>query len=297
MIRNRALRRSVADFKRHPWLHLISIATVTAALLILGGAFLCYRNFESLAEKTNPGVMGTAYLREALPEKDLGTLRDRIESLDGIQKVVFKSKSSIVEELQSFMGTLESGPIPGSELFPDVLEIEMKPGSRPEQVAGLKGVLVKQPEITEVDFSEDWLLQYRRVRQVLRAFGIVLMAAIIIGCSFIIANFMGMRHQSRREEIDIARLIGAKDRFIFTPFLWEGIIEGLIGASFALGILYFIRSVLSTIVTVQWASLLGVHGWLFLNAGQVLLVMVIGIAMAIFGSITVFLRFQEPSTR
>jgi len=59
MVKNRGLRRSITDFRRHPWLHFISVTTITVALVILGTFFLCYRNFENLAEKTSPQVTGT----------------------------------------------------------------------------------------------------------------------------------------------------------------------------------------------------------------------------------------------
>ena len=66
---NRGLRRSITDFRRHPWLHLISISTIAVALLILGTFFLCYRNFEALAEKTSPQVTGTVYLKRRAARK------------------------------------------------------------------------------------------------------------------------------------------------------------------------------------------------------------------------------------
>jgi cell division transport system permease protein len=151
--------------------------------------------------------------------------------------------------------------------------------------------------VTEVDFSEDWLAQYKRVRQVLKIFGVMLLVGCLVGCSFIIANFMGMRHQSRKNEIDIVRLIGAHQNFILGPFLWEGLIEGLIGASFALSLLYVIKMSLATLISVQWSSLLGVHEWLYLSFSQLLALIGVGIAMAFCGGFTVFLRFRENNAR
>ena len=295
MLRNRGLRRSVTDFRRHPGLHVISISTIAVALVILGGFFLFSRNFDSLAERTSPQVTGTVYLKEGLTETQIEMLKARLLALDHMQNATFKTKGSVVEDLQAFLGGTGVDSLPGTELFPDVMELQVKPETGPSNISLLKGIISKFPEVAEVDFSEDWLAQYKKVRQLLEVFGFMLLAAILVGCSFIIANFMGMRHQSRKNEIDIVRLIGAHRNFILTPFLWEGLIEGLLGASLALVILYILKGVLTAVVTVHWTTLLGIREWLYLSPAQMMGVVAMGIAMAFCGSVTVFLRFQENS--
>ena len=114
----------------------------------------------------------------------------------------------------------------------------------------------------------------------------------MVGCSLIIANFMGMRHQSRKSEIEIVKLIGANQNFVFSPFLWEGIIEGLIGATLALFILFIAKCLLSALITVQWATILGMRELLYLSSGQFLMMFIAGITMAFVGSFTVFVRFS-----
>jgi len=79
--------------------------------------------------------------------------------------------------------------------------------------------------------------------------------------------------------------------------LWEGLIEGLIGAAIALSMLYIIKLSLATIISVQWSSLLGVQEWLYLSAQQFVALIGLGIAMAFCGGFTVFLRFRENTSR
>ncbi len=295
MIKNRALRRSLTDFSRHPWLHLMSIATVAVSLLILGGFLLFYRNVENVAEKTNPQMTGTLYLKEGMTESEIKRLREKILLLESVATVTYKNKQSVVNELQAFLGDAGSDTIPGSELFPDILEIQVANGLGMQILGTLKGQLEKYPEVVEADFSEDWLVQYKKIRHFLKLAGFVLLVSLVIGCSFIIANFMGMRHQSRRGEIEIVRLIGAHQNFILTPFLWEGIIEGIMGAVVALFLLLITKGVVATFITVQWSSILGIRNWLFLSLQQVIILVGVGIVMALLGSVTVFARLNEDS--
>lgn len=295
MSKYKGLRYSFSDFKRQPWLHFVSIMTISVALVIIGGFFLCYRNFEKLAEKTSPQISGTAYLKEELTPTQIQSLRDRIMGLENIQKVSFKSKNNVVEELQTFLGAAGGSSLPGSELFPDVMELEVKKEISPEKIQIIKGIVSRFPEVAEVDFSDDWLAQYKKISQTLKIIGLIVMGFMIVGCSFLIANFMGMRHQSRRNEIEIVNLIGADRNFILTPYIWEGVIEGIAGSTVALTGLFFIRVFFSSLTTAHWSNFLGMPQWSFLSLTQILVIYVIGIAMALLGGITVFLRFQEDT--
>lgn len=290
---SRGILRSFSDFKRHPWLHLVSIATVTLSLLILGGFFLCLRNLESLADTTRPEVTGTLYLKDGLKEHEIEALKARVSALPNVVSAEFKNRNTVVTELQAFLGEASSTTLTGGELFPDVIEVGLDSKSGVMTVNELSSVLGKMPEISEVDFSEDWLLQYKKVRSFLRGVGAFLLFALLVGCSFLIANFMSMRHQSRREEIEIVRLMGAKRAFVFLPFLWEGLVEGLLGALGALALLYTIKSAAGTVLQLQWSGFLGIKHWLFLSSGQIFMLLVVGILMAMLGGLTVFLRFRD----
>ncbi|MFM8314477.1 MAG: cell division protein FtsX [Deltaproteobacteria bacterium] len=295
MSKYKGFRYSFSDFKRQPWLHFVSIMTICVALVIIGGFFLCFRNFEKLAEKTSPQITGTAYLREEVSTSQIDPLRDRILGLENVQKVTFKSKNNVVEELQTFLGSAGSPNLPGSELFPDVLELEVKKDISAEKIGILKGIISRFPEVAEVDFSDDWLAQYKKISQVIKIVGLIVMGLMIVGCSFLIANFMGMRHQSRRNEIEIVNLIGADRNFIITPYIWEGIIEGILGSTLAVVVLLVIKIFLANLISTQWSAFFGIPSWSFISLGQILVIYMIGITMALIGGVTVFLRFQEDN--
>lgn len=289
----RPLKKTWKSFRRQPLLHLASIATIGVSCLIMGSFLLGYRNFESIAEKTNPHMTGTVYLKEGLSENQIDLLKENILSQENVLKATFKSKRNVADELQVFLGTTSSEILPGSELFPDLIELELNQNTSPQEVTALKNILSKESQISEIDFSEDWLTQYKKVRSILTTIGWILISALVIGCGFIIANFMGMRHQARKEEMEIVQLIGAQTSFVLAPFLWEGVIEGILGAGSAIGLLFAAKWILGDVLAINWGSVLGVSSWMFLSFGQGLLLLFVGITMALVGSIAVFLRTSE----
>ena len=291
----RSLKKTWKSFKRQPLMHVASVATISVSCLILGAFLLGYRNFENLAEQTNTSVTGTVYLKEGLNEIQVAELKERILSQENVAKVIFKSKTKVANELQDFLGASAGESLPGSELFPDLMEVELNPESNSLTVTTLKSILSKDPSITEVDFSDDWLAQYKKVRSFLNSIGWFLIVGLVLGCGFIIANFMGIRHQSRKEEMEIIQLIGAERGFVLAPFLWEGLFEGILGAGLSLGVLSVLKWILGDLLVKDWQSILGISSWVFLSFSQSLLLLVLGITMALMGSLTVFFRTAEQS--
>jgi len=291
----RSLKKTWKSFKRQPLMHVASVATISVSCLILGAFLLGYRNFENLAAQTNTNVTGTVYLKDGLNEIEVSELRERLLSQEKVTRVVFKSKNKVADELQDFLGASTGESIPGSELFPDLMELELSPESTSQTVATLKSILSKDPAITEVDFSDDWLAQYKKVRSFLNSVGWFLIVGLVLGCGFIIANFMGIRHQSRKEEMEIIQLIGAERGFVLAPFLWEGLFEGILGAGLSLVVLSALKWVLGDLLVKDWQSMLGISSWAFLSVSQSLLLLFLGITMALMGSLTVFFRTAEQS--
>ncbi len=291
----RAVKRFARDYTRHPWLHLVSVMTITGALFVLGIFMVSYHNFDQLAAKTNPRVTGTAYLVDGLSTEKVDELYESIVLAEGVHKAVFKDKKQVLSELDSVLGSASLASVPGGELFPDVIEIELKENVKPAAVEALTASLAQKPGISEVDFSDGWLAQYHKLRGILKGVGIAMMVGMMIACSMIIANFMGMRHQSRREEMDIVQLMGAQRSFILWPFLWEGILEGLLAGVISLAALYVSTVALSHYASVQWSTIFEGHKLVFLGPVQAGMLGCVGMLMALGGSLTVFFRFQSQS--
>ena len=63
----------------------------------------------------------------------------------------------------------------------------------------------------------------------------LLISAILLGSSlFLIVNTIRLATFARRREIEVMKLVGASSWFVRIPFIAEGMVQGLVGAGFAI---------------------------------------------------------------
>ena len=91
--------------------------------------------------------------------------------------------------------------------------------------------------VDEVQYSEQWLDQFEGLLYVLKVAGLAIGGLLCVAVLFIITNTIKLAIYSRRNEIEIYKLVGATDWYVKAPLLIEGALQGLLGALIALGIL------------------------------------------------------------
>ncbi len=87
-----------------------------------------------------------------------------------------------------------------------------------------------------MDSASDAVEQIAAIRDGLRVFFWVLAVALGVAAVALIANTIHMAIYARREELEIMRLVGASNWFVRTPFVIEGIFEGIFGSALAVAL-------------------------------------------------------------
>jgi len=77
-----------------------------------------------------------------------------------------------------------------------------------------------------------------------RAAAVLLFAALAIATAVLVSNTLRLAVFARRDEIEIMKLVGATDGFVAAPFLIEGLLQGLLGATLAAGALLAVHAAL-----------------------------------------------------
>jgi cell division transport system permease protein len=155
--------------------------------------------------------------------------------------------------------------------------------------AKIKNTLETISGVAEVQYSDEWLKQFEGLMNLFRLTGIVIGGLLCIGVLFIMTNTIKLTIYSRKNEIEIQKLVGATDWFVKMPFLLEGVIQGVLSAGVSLLCLY-LGYLLFAAKPIHLMGII-VLDFVFLPAQYALSIVMISILLGLIGSLIAVGRF------
>lgn len=231
--------RAVLNIRQNVFVNVLTIGTITLALLIIAIFLLVFVNLEGLADNWSTKVQVTAYFDQELTPQELASLKGKIQVLPGTEKIVYVTKEEAVKRFRARLKGQES-LLEGvtADILPASMEISLKKQSRDNlAVEAYVARLKKIPEIKEVQYGEEWVRRYSTFMNFMRLVGALLGGFLVLAVVFIVSNTIKLTIYARKDELELLGLVGATKLFIKAPFLLEGIIQGFAGALLTLVIL------------------------------------------------------------
>ncbi|MHB0976720.1 MAG: permease-like cell division protein FtsX [Candidatus Aquicultorales bacterium] len=258
------LRESLQSFKRNWVMSTAAIITVAVSLLVVGGVMIGASTIGNIIKSEEQKVEVVTYVKEGTPPESVDALQNEIISWSQVKNVAYVSKDEALDRLKKqladtpeMLQAMEGNPLPAS------LEIRLKD---PQQVQDVANKLKGRPELDDIKYGQEYVNKLFAVSRVVRGVGMSFVALLSFASLVLIANTIRLAIFARRREIGIMRLVGASNWFIRWPFLMEGVMQGVIGATVAIGVLYFVKTTVFTWIVQNVPFLpLKMDGTLFLQ--------------------------------
>ena len=233
-------KRAIQDILDHRFLNIVTIITIAISILIVSAFALFFVNANEIINSWKKGIRIMAYLKPDAPEIKIPELKRKIQHIGGIQDVRFISKNEAFQQLKkqmrrqsSLFENLKENPLP------DAFEIRLIASfQNQEKVEMLATRLESLPQIDEVEYGQRWLGRFTNFFNLFRLTGYAMGGLFFMAALLIVANTIRLVLYSRREEIEIMRLVGATDSFIKAPFYIQGLIQGAFGGIIGLAALF-----------------------------------------------------------
>ena len=288
------LRKALGNIWTNPFLSLVTLSTIAISMLILGLFSLIYLNVQQSLHQMGGELQITAYLQETISPDKANVLRSKVADWPEVERITYISKEQALarfrSQLREYAGILEGlkeNPLPAS------LELTLMPQyGRSGNIKELSTRLGRLPGVAEVQYGRKWMAKLRVFVEVMKLVGITVGGLLLIATIFVISNTIKLTFYSRREELEIMRLVGATDFFIKAPFLIEGLLHGLGGALLAAGglslLILFLFSHLD--LPLRLAVMAG-----SLPTGQLVAGFLgLGLLLGVLGSMVSLRRFLRP---
>jgi cell division transport system permease protein len=287
------LFRALTNIRQNIFINVVTIGTITLALLIIALFLLVFVNLQGVAEDWSRRVQVTAYFEKEPTPQEITSLKGMVQGLPGTERVDYVSKEEAIKRFRARLKGQDS-LLDGvsADVLPASLEISLKKGSRSSDAVDAYVVSLKRISgIGEVQYGEEWVRRFTAFMNFMRLVGALLGGFLLLAVVFIVSNTIKLTIYSRKDELEILGLVGATRFFIKAPYVIEGMLQGAAGgllallilSAFYLGFLHNAGNFLSFTAAVSGLS--------FLPSSHVFGIFFGGVLLGFLGSITSLKRF------
>jgi cell division transport system permease protein len=238
------IRKALSNLRAYPLVTTLATATVAFTVFIFSAYLLFLINITGLLAGVGTTVHLTAYLSDYLEEQQIEEVKRAILSIKEVRDVTFISKEEALaflketfQEQADVLEGLDGNPLPAS------FEVTLAEGDRtPESTRLVADKIGRMRGVDDVVYPREWLTRFHEFARFVQAGGVAVGAVLSLVAVAIIANTFKLIILSRRQEIEIMKLVGATNSLIKTPILMEGMLVGLLGSAAALAGLFALFS-------------------------------------------------------
>ncbi len=226
---------ALADMMRQPLATLLTVMVIAISLTLPSVCYLVWKNVSTAAEQWYPTPQLTVYLDKSLDDNAAENVIKALKAEAGVEKVNYLSRDEAMGEFRNWSGfggamdMLEQNPLPAVAIITPKMNFQDSNtlNTLRDRVAAVQGV-------DEVRMDDSWFARLAAltglVGQVAAMIGVLMIVAVFL----VIGNSVRLSIFSRRDTINVMKLIGATDGFILRPFLNGGAMLGFCGALLSL---------------------------------------------------------------
>ncbi len=224
----RSIRDAFKSVVRNFSLSFASIMCTTITLILVAIAIVCACNIDNATKEIEDELTIVVYLDDDITEEEIDNIKADLRAQSNIEEFTFKSKDEWKQEMSDYDSTFETAlnyldTNPLMDSFVVKVEDVKKISDTSEYIKSIDGV-------DSVKYGESMVEAVVSAFDVIQKVVVVVVIALVLVTGFLISNTIKLTIINRKNEIQIMRLVGASNTSIKLPFLFEGLLIGVIGA-------------------------------------------------------------------
>jgi cell division transport system permease protein len=239
---------TIANVRANMQTFLISIVTIAISIGILGIFLIIFFNLNGFLASWNQQVQLIVYLNDDISPAQKNNLEalfkdsSRVQSTEEVTKDRAWKDFRLSQADKSGMEfDLGFNPLPAS------YKVRFKlSDNRLTHISEFAEKIQSETGVESVEYGKNWISRFEKFMVFCRVFLMATGALLSFGLILIISNTIRLSIYSRQDEIELMLLIGATPGFVKIPFLLEGMLQGLCGSIFSMGLMgviyYYLKS-------------------------------------------------------
>ncbi len=264
---------------------LMTIAVLGITLALPAGLFVVLENAQQASGAIKDSAQISVFLKKSVSESSAKRITKKLAQNKNIERTRYISAREALAEFKKYSGFGDAIKAMKKNPLPAVIIVTPKQSAAdPETLEALLKTIRNNNQVELAQLDLEWVKRLSAFL-VLAKRGVWLLAVLLgLGVILTIGNTIRLAVTNRRSEIEITKLVGGTNAFIRRPFLYSGLIQGLLGAFGAWllvqGGLLVIAEPMSQLTSL-YASQLEISG---LDGPQTGLLLLIGASLGWLGS-------------
>ncbi len=287
------LRETLLGLRRGGWMNWAAISTITVLLFLFGISLQSTWQLERLLNQFGSQLEVSAYLQSGFQASEM---QSAVATIPNVVEVTSITKEEAWAKLVQDLGLSDiEGATDQLKGNPLVDELKVKARDS-ESVPAIATQLQQMEGVDEVRYIDEAVTRLAQLNDGLQWTSAIVIAILTLTATAVITTTIRLIVLARRREIEVMQLVGATRAWIYLPFILQGAVFGIAGATVAWGLLFTIQTFLVEMATQQADFIQFLAQGLSLNPHQMTLLATalvgLGTLVGLMGSLLAVRKFS-----
>ncbi len=275
--------RALKNLFRQPLATLLILLMLAIAMTLPLALYLGVQSSQQVLGKLNEAPQIMVYLETGADAVDAEALATQLAADGRIEQSRYIDKQQGLAELQQNMGGQDLVSMLDENPLPDVFVVTPKQAA-PAELSALQQSLAALPMVESAKMDAEWLQTLYQINEFVRKIFWFLAFTLSLAFVLVAHNTIRLQILSRREEIEITKLLGAPASFIRRPFVYLAAWQSLLAAAISLLLCVWLVRESQPLVNAIFQPY-GIHlDWRFFTVAEMLAVLCVVCGLGIAGA-------------
>ena len=226
----------IRSWRHHLGLQITTLIVLSGALTVVSAAVLISKNLEYILVNWGGSAEMTLFLKENAGLESAENLRSEITTRAEVLSAKVISKQEARDSFTKQMAGYAPGLVDDaefSEAFPIGIAVKFK-SSQSDIYKDFLSFAQNLPGVDDISYGQEWVENYSAFMGVFGKLSWTLGTLLILAALLVVGNAVRESISQRSEAIAILELVGASNKMIRLPFLFEGLLMGFLSSCLAL---------------------------------------------------------------
>lgn len=244
LIIGRTIKEAFNNFTRNGWLSLAAVTVMFLSVFVIGALFVMVVASNGVLKDIQNRMNISIYFKPDVAQERITEIKNELSGYAEIQSVeyiskeqaleIFKKNNANVPDVINSLDELGGNPLLAS------LVVKANNSSQYDSIAKYVADASFKSDISKINYgkNKEIIDRLNSIIAQIKKTGLIVVAVFVGISILIIFNTIRITIYTHKSEIEVMRLVGASNTFIRLPFIFEGIIYGLIAVVLSSSIIF-----------------------------------------------------------